>query len=308
MDDNARLRALNETYPLRFREISLLRRSGCDAYIARADERKYLLRVVSPAFEDTAAYAMDITQYLYAQGFPVPRIVRTGSGELSFRMDGMLCTLSDFIEGREPDYDEGTGAIEKIEEIGELTSRMHRIMRDYPGHLTPRGEPFFIGRYLGILEKKDYPEKKLALFREYGAALWNRVAFLPTGYCHGDLHRGNLLLSPDGRITFLDFDTSCTACPAFDMMVMCDTTNYFDFDAAGYDRALRTRDRFLEGYLRVETFSNAQIDSFFDWIAIRHYQLQATIYEIFGMDHVKEAFIDKQLDWLMRWRDQCAAR
>ncbi|HBC92711.1 MAG TPA: hypothetical protein DCZ10_07340 [Pelotomaculum sp.] len=50
--------------------------------------------------------------------------------------------------------------------------------------------------------------------------------------------------------------------------------------------------------------SEAEKESFYDFIAIRHYQLQATIVEICGLDCIDKQFIDKQLSWLINWRKQ----
>jgi hypothetical protein len=40
-------------------------------------------------------------------------------------------------------------------------------------------------------------------------------------------------------------------------------------------------------------------------MALYHFSLQATIVELFGLDCIDEAFIDKQLDWLYRWKEEC---
>ena len=39
------------------------------------------------------------------------------------------------------------------------------------------------------------------------------------------------------------------------------------------------------------------------WVAIRHFQLQATILEIYGVDCIDEGFADDQLYWLNKWQD-----
>jgi hypothetical protein len=38
-------------------------------------------------------------------------------------------------------------------------------------------------------------------------------------------------------------------------------------------------------------------------VAIRHFQLQATILEIYGINCVDEGFIDGQLYWLNKWQE-----
>jgi Ser/Thr protein kinase RdoA (MazF antagonist) len=131
------------------------------------------------------------------------------------------------------------------------------------------------------------------------------VETLPQGYCHGDLHRGNLLLGEDGTLSLLDFDTSCRAPVMFDIAVMCDATDYFRFFPEGMRRSAVALERFLCGYERRSSISSEESAAFYDWIALRHFQLQATIVEIYGLDCIGEAFADTQLDWLRQWLRQC---
>ena len=99
--------------------------------------------------------------------------------------------------------------------------------------------------------------------------------------CHGDLHRGNLLETPEGKLYLLDFDTACLAPHMFDVMVMC---------------------RFLQTYTQMINLTKQEIASIYDWIALRHFQLQATIVEIYGLDCIDDLFIDQQLEWLEAWK------
>lgn len=252
---------------------------------------------------DTAKQSIGILLYLQQHHFPAPRLVLTATGapffEAATPAGWRMFVLFEFIEGREPDLGE------HVEQIGELVGRLHRIMQGYSARLAVRGKHFFIDRYIDILRLKHYPERKLAAFIEYDNALWTRIQDLPRGYCHGDLHRGNLLYTPSGELYLLDFDTSCNAFPVYDIMVMCDATDYFRLESGGYSRSKTIYERFLAGYSRQQTLSSAELGAFYDLIAVRHYQLQATIIEIHGLDCVDERFLDAQLDWLMKWRAQC---
>lgn len=49
---------------------------------------------------------------------------------------------------------------------------------------------------------------------------------------------------------------------------------------------------------------NFDIKQLYEFIALRHFQLQATIVEIYGLDCIDEKFIDKQLNWIKQWRKQ----
>lgn len=60
---------------------------------------------------------------------------------------------------------------------------------------------------------------------------------------------------------------------------------------------------FRSGYAGYHKLSREKTLSFPYWIAIRHFQLQATILEIYGMDCIDEGFIDGQLYWLKKWQE-----
>lgn len=62
---------------------------------------------------------------------------------------------------------------------------------------------------------------------------------------------------------------------------------------------------FLPEYLKYNSLSNAEIESFYDLIALYHFTLQATIIELYGLDCVDNDFLDSQLKWLYKWQEQC---
>ena len=99
----------------------------------------------------------------------------------------------------------------------------------------------------------------------------------------------------------MDFDTVCRAPLMFDIMVMCDMTDYFNLKPEDMDVTKEVYRKFLTGYEKYHKLSNEEKLSFYDWVAIRHFQLQATILEIHGIDCIDEKFIDYQLYWLNKW-------
>ena len=204
-----------------------------------------------------------------------------------------LIELMEFVEGDEPDMTV-TAA-----EVGELVGRCHRLMDCYPTAPVSHGKDFFVGRYLDCLRRKSYPRH--AEYEELGERLWERVKDLPQGICHGDLHRGNLIRTADGKIYLVDFDTVCTAPRMFDIMVMSDMTDYFNLKPEDIEETKQVYRDFLTGYREHHELSLREEESFSDWVAIRHYQLQATILEIHGIDCINEQFVDWQLYWLNKW-------
>jgi Ser/Thr protein kinase RdoA (MazF antagonist) len=303
IDESNILEVLNQNYSIKFDEIVFNRDGGSLSYFVNSSSRKFFLRLIRPPFMDTALQSVDIHLYLYDNHFPVPQIILTASGEPYVcyeEQDGKhLYILYEYIDGKEPDIDV------YAEKIGSLVGRFHRIMENYKGNLAVRDKHFFIERYIEILRKKNYPEDKLKAFIEHGDYLWEKVKDLPYGYCHGDMYRGNLHQTPSGEIYILDFDTSCRAFRIYDIMMVCNSTDYFDYDESGYEKTKRIYERFLTGYLQYRTLSEYEITAIYDLLAVMHYQLQATVIEVYGLDCVDEQFVDNQLDWLMKWKAQC---
>lgn len=135
--------------------------------------------------------------------------------------------------------------------------------------------------------------------------MWERVKDLPYGYCHGDMYRGNILKTLEGRLYLLDFDTFCEGFSMYDPALICNITDFFELEEDGYIKSKEVFERFLPEYLQYNSLSKAEIAAFYDFIALYHYALQATIIEIFGLDYVDNDFFDRQLDWLYKWREQC---
>jgi Ser/Thr protein kinase RdoA (MazF antagonist) len=275
----------------------MMRDAGSVSYSVFSGNDKYFLRVIKPAFLDTAVMGADIQVFLQNQGFPVPPVIFTKDNLPYVRMDNGLFILYEFVEGRESNPEQDAEA------IGALIGKLHNMMKEYTGELVKRDKHFFIGRYIDILRRKQHP--KVDEFLTYGNALWDKVRDLPCGYCHGDMYDGNIHKTPDGKFYILDFDTSCEGFPMYDPTLICNKTHYFDFDEHGYEKSKGILSRFLPEYLKYNTLSQTEINAFYDLIALYHFALQATVIENFGLDCVDNTFLDKQLDWLYRWREQC---
>lgn len=221
MDERSLLAILTEYYGIENHTLEFLREGGCHTYIVNG-RPKYLLKVISSAFSETARQSVSIMRYLEGNGFPVPKTILTKNGDVIFETEvegeEKLIVLMEFIEGDEPELEKCAS------EVGALVGRFHHLMNQYPAEPVSRGKAFFIGRYLDFLREKNYP--RIKEYEDLGDRLWDKVKDLPQGICHGDLHRGNLLQDHDGHIYFVDFDTACRAPFMFDVMVMCDMTDY----------------------------------------------------------------------------------
>jgi Putative homoserine kinase type II (protein kinase fold) len=296
MDEMTLQNVLTLNYGIESSSLEFLREGGSQTYVVNG-KNKYLLKVIGSAFSDTARQSVYIMRYLEGNEFPVPKTILTKSGEAFFETEfggeKRLLVLMEYIDGDEPEFEKCAS------EVGELVGRFHQLMEKYPGEVVMKGKGFFIGRYLEFLRKKNYP--RIAEYEELGERLWDKVKNLPQGTCHGDLHRGNLLQDMDGKIYLVDFDTVAKAPLMFDVMVMCDMTNYFNLQQEDIKLTKEVYQKFFLGYSDYHKLSHEEILSFPYWVAIRHFQLQATILETHGVDCIDEGFIDGQLYWLNKW-------
>lgn len=297
MKDKNILELLQKNYDIKMDSLTFYRKGGCVSYIVNCDNEKYFLKIINNTFLDTAIQSIDIQQYLIGNDFPVPKIIKTKDNLPYFIYNNQLFVLYEYIDEVEPNLDVNAEA------IGDLTGKLHKLMSNYSGELTTHNKKFFVDRYMDILRKKHYPDEKLNEYIEIGNSLWDSIKDLPYGFCHGDLHRGNSLKTADDKIYMLDFDTACFAPQLFDIAVMCDTTDYFNLEVKEFHHTTEVFNQFMKLYSKYNQL-NFDIKQFYEFIALRHFQLQATIVEIYGLDCIDEEFIDKQLEWIKQWRKQ----
>lgn len=297
------LSLLKENYKMQLDKIEFFREAGNRSYIVFGDNKKYFLKIIRSVFIDTAVQSVDIHLYLMKNNIPVPKIILTNQSKPyveSDESDGKhLYILYEFIEGKEPNINENA------ENIGCLIGKYHKAMESYNGNLLKRDKYYFIDRYIEILRKMNYPEPKVTAFKKHGDALWEKVKDLPRGYCHGDLYIGNIHQALTGELYLLDFDTSCYAFPMYDIALVCNSANYFNLAEDGYKKTKKVLDCFLKGYEQFCPLTDTERESVFYLLAIYHYQLQATIIEINGLDCVDNEFLDNQYKWLINWANQC---
>jgi Ser/Thr protein kinase RdoA (MazF antagonist) len=138
-------------------------------------------------------------------------------------------------------------------------------------------------------------------YEELGEKLCDKVKHLPRGYSHCDLYPGNVMKGKDGKLYVLDFDTSCVSFPMYDVTLFCNRTDYFNYSDKGFEESELWLRLFLKGYVKHRQLTEEEIKAFYYLVVIYHYQLQATIVEIYGVDCNEDDFEDKQLDWIRNW-------
>lgn len=298
---------LNTCYPVRIDQLYLHRDMIGYVYIAdevtKRSTKKYILKLYRPFDTENALRSIGILEYLRQQDYPVVSIVPTRTDVLHVVIDmpqGMsVAILFDYLDGPPPDRK--TEIVDLAHQVGQ----MHQVMEAYPHPLLRSGKDFYIDRYLALLQALDYPPSRISDLAAYGNECWSRIERLPVGFCHGDLHTGNMRRSAPGRYVLFDFDIASRTHPLIDIATLCDGSDFNRLDASAYDRTRQIFEYFYQGYCRVRAISDAEIAAIFDFIPVRHYEIIATITQCQGIAELSRAFLDEQYDWLMRWRDLC---
>jgi spectinomycin phosphotransferase len=201
-----------------------------------ADTRPYFLKLRRGAFDQIT---VEVPHLLSQQGMPqVIAPIATTSGELSTRLDGFAIILSPFVEGRNGFEVELTDR-QRIE-IGAALKRIHtlavpdqlrrRIPREsYGPHWRDQVRTFQAraedGAYaepaaaaLAALLRAKRPIIDALVLRAEQLADQLQSRELEYVLCHADIHGGNVLIDPAGRLYIVDWDTLILAPKERDLM------------------------------------------------------------------------------------------
>ncbi|WP_162265442.1 phosphotransferase [Abyssisolibacter fermentans] len=297
------IKILNNCYKLNFKEIYLHREMiGC-VYFAKNSRKKYVLKIYRQFNTEQALQSIEVIQFLKKNNYPVVSIIPTEVGSLYIKLNipegQCIGILYDYIEGIEPNFST------EITNVGQQIGELHNLMIKYPNPLIKRDKEFYIDRYVAILQKLHYSSVKIKELESYGNEIWSNIKRLPNGFCHGDLHSGNMLQTKLNKYILFDFDIVSYSYSIIDVATLSNDTGFNQLDESTYDSTKKMFERFYQGYSKKRTINDIEIAAIFDFIAVRHYELIATITECQGLNSLSQSFLDEQFEWLMKWRDIC---
>jgi len=283
-------------YGINFKKINMIRDWIGQVYEVINGNKRYIIKVFRKEHTKQALQSVEVMTYLKDKTFPVPCIITTLNGNRYFVYKNQIVVLYEYIVG------ECVDKASHLIPVGKQSGWMRKLMESYVGEVTNHGYSFFINRYLDIMKTKEY--SGIDKFAELGYHLWENVKNLPHGFIHGDLHIGNMFQNKSG-IVFFDFDACAIASPVYDIATTCDATDYFDLSADNFENGfIQTQiniSEFLKGYEKYFNLSTEEEKAIYDFIAIRHFDIQATIIESQGLACVNEQFLDEQYLWLEKW-------
>lgn len=304
-DYDSMLKYLNGIYGLSLDNVCLYRNMIGAVYFLWEKDKRYVYKLYRTFDTRAAIHSTQIISYLKLNNFPVVTIIPTKGDCLYSNIEmpegNRVGVLFEYIDGKEPNTKED------ILLIGNLTGKMHRLMENYNGELRELGKEHYIDRFIRIMRDMFSETRRIDEMEKYGKELWNNILGLPKGFCHGDLHTGNLLKTMNGEIIFFDFDISSNSYPILDVATICNGTDFCTLNERDIEKTHLNFEKFYSGYSKEKQLSRIEKSAIYDWIAIRHYELCGTIplyrLPINGNYWLNDKSFNVDYTWLMQWKD-----
>lgn len=298
------VKSINFNYDINVEKIKLHRDMIGYVFIVFDGKKEFILKISRPINKLKAFQSMEIMDFLFLNNYPVPKIYKTKIDKESYIKLDMpegisIACLLEFIKGYEPNINDN------IERLGGHIGKLHSLMKKYPKKLISYNKEFYIDRFIKLLEVNNYDSDKIIQLKDYGKELWDYMQRLPKSFCHGDLHSGNMIENNENTFFLFDFDVASNTNSTIDVSTICNQTNFNFFSANDYDKTTKTFNEFYSGYVKETDLSYYEIKAIYHFIAIRHYELIATISEVKGIKDNSIEFLNQQYNWLMNWRNIC---
>ena len=306
-----------ENYKINPNKTVLHRNSGGMIYFIETAESKYVFKVYSSydlndkvhAEAFRAEESFNIIHYLHNSGFSVPKIYAEEIGRLYVSIplaDGIgIGALFEFIDGSDVEFDD----ISK--NIAKTTAFMHGLMKNYTNSLTVLDKEFYIGRMIHILHQYYGDNSIVRDLEEFGNFAYGKIENLPKSFCHGDYGTHNIS-KKDNNLYVFDFDAASGTYPMYDITLVCDATNFWSFDKKTIQKTKENILCFAEIYTKDCSLSQTEIDSFIYFLALRQYEVRATvahnsIYKI-GTHFLSQSYLDGFYAWIAKFINYISGR
>lgn len=249
-------------------------------FVTDENSEKYIFRLYRAGGHDYSAISFELTavQHLKNQGLNVSYPVQTRGGQLINELEapegkryGVLFTYS---EGERPQI-----TIANSELIGKTLGRLHRLSHDFLP-VQERGFNIDVNHLLDtpaaviIPEIERYLDDKAS--QVFKTVVENTKADLSAldlkeGFCHGDFHNHNLHVF-NGDMSVFDFDGCAWGFQGYDIAVA-----WWNIKNNCRHEEEACWEAFLQGYVKEQNFSGADIKSLPLFITARRVWLLGTM-------------------------------
>ena len=280
-----------------------------DTYLLKTKTTTYVLRIYRKGWRSLSEiqYELDVLLFLQKAGIAVSVPIQRKDGQLIGTIhapEGVrFLVLFSYALGREVAYEsEDTDAAYAY---GKIAAQIHAVTEEFRSPHQRTGldlehliddplrwiEPMLLHR----AEDWAYIQAFAERLRQWGRSL--PLSSLEEGFCHGDLHWGNVRVQENNILTLFDFDCCGMGWRAYDIAV-------FRWSARLRGKEEEQWSAFLRGYREVRNVHEMDIQAIPYFVAMRHLWLMGLHTgnrEDFGIAWMNDAYFEKAIKFLRDW-------
>jgi len=256
---------------------------------------------------DQLNYESRLLDHISSNGVSVAAPVKSVDGSYLFECEapegGRFLSVTHWIEGSNQRNNPSLSGSSKL---GEHLAKIHLCGQSLPGSTDQQLEYYSDTKSYGsdlsdILSLLNVDHGFLSGLMEYVSRYKDVISKdLPKGPCHGDVHGGNAIDNPDGRVSLIDFDVCGFGYLSFDVASYLWSVALFDW-SDNHNQA------FLEGYESVRALSDTerQVFPFFDLLRdLWHLVTWARNADCLGTHWFHPTHIGRRMDMLREKADR----
>ncbi|XFA99042.1 phosphotransferase [Candidatus Izemoplasma sp. B36] len=257
-----------------------------------SNENRYILKLYKSALMKNIQ-SFKVIDYLYDQNINDLRIYKNKEENLYsvFFVEEEIYfgVLFNYINGFFPDKEKDFDSLVKT------LKSFHDSMGNYSNSTLEPELCFYVDRFTKLLKDKNYNKEKSKRLEDIGIELYKNIDILEKSYCHGDFHNNNIIVQ-NNKLVMIDFD-ACSLCNR--MIDIATISDMINFNSYNEDDLYKTIERINYCSKNYYHFSDKEILAAISFLAIRHYELIATIAIHRGLDTISIGFLDQQYEWIL---------
>ncbi len=170
-------------------------------FFVKTTQGEYVLRILRTQKLEGLQAEHTIEEQLERAGILVPHLMKGKDGEFHCEFEGKIITCSKRIPGERP----AVATPELANKIGETLAIFQHTVVEVPGYAH-----FWLKREaahneIARFDKTELSERIVARIKKYEDIF---DIDLPKGFIHGDLHLGNLIVTPNHKLAIFDFEST----------------------------------------------------------------------------------------------------